>query len=235
VTTIAGVDVGNNSTEVAVAEYSESGGVRVVSSALVRTVGIKGTIGNAIGVIDAIDLALQPLRLKRGDLDLILLNEATPVIGDVAMETITETVITESAMIGHNPGTPGGGGLGVGTTVSIDRLEQAATSGQWIVIVPGSYDFQSAASRLNAAADSGLKIVGAVVQKDDAVLIHNRLYRPIPIVDEVRHIDRVPLGMTASRSFRTHTTSPPCSNWTPSKPAALFPSPGRSWAPAVRW
>ncbi|WP_410779831.1 hypothetical protein, partial [Klebsiella quasipneumoniae] len=27
-------------------------------------------------------------------------NEATPVIGDVAMETITETIITESTMIG---------------------------------------------------------------------------------------------------------------------------------------
>ncbi|WP_410779855.1 hypothetical protein, partial [Klebsiella quasipneumoniae] len=25
-----------------------------------------------------------------------------PVIGDVAMETITETIITESTMIGHN-------------------------------------------------------------------------------------------------------------------------------------
>jgi hypothetical protein len=34
------------------------------------------------------------------------------VIGDVAMETITETIITESTMIGHNPKTPGGVGLG---------------------------------------------------------------------------------------------------------------------------
>ena len=32
-----------------------------------------------------------------------MINEATPVIGDVAMETITETIITESTMIGHNP------------------------------------------------------------------------------------------------------------------------------------
>jgi hypothetical protein len=46
------------------------------------------------------------------DISLIRINEATPVIGDVAMETITETIITESTMIGHNPKTPGGAGLG---------------------------------------------------------------------------------------------------------------------------
>ncbi|WP_228741519.1 hypothetical protein, partial [Klebsiella quasipneumoniae] len=44
------------------------------------------------------------------DISLIRINEATPVIGDVAMETITETIITESTMIGHNPKTPGGVG-----------------------------------------------------------------------------------------------------------------------------
>ena len=35
------------------------------------------------------------------------------MIGDVAMETITETIITESTMIGHNPQTPGGVGVGM--------------------------------------------------------------------------------------------------------------------------
>lgn len=196
--TIAGVDVGNNSTEVAIAQLCEDSGVRVVSSALVRTVGIKGTIRNAPGVIDAIDLALHPLGLKRSDLDRILLNEASPVIGDVAMETITETVITESAMIGHNPSTPGGRGLGIGTTIPLEQLDRASRNGSFIVIVPGSVDFQEAASRLNRATAAGLHIAGAVVQKDDAVLIHNRLYQPIPIVDEVRHIDRVPPAMTAA-------------------------------------
>lgn len=39
------------------------------------------------------------------------------------METITETIITESTMIGHNPNTPGGVGIGVGTSQRIDRLD----------------------------------------------------------------------------------------------------------------
>lgn len=40
------------------------------------------------------------------------------------METITETIITESTMIGHNPKTPGGLGLGVGTTLRFNEFEK---------------------------------------------------------------------------------------------------------------
>jgi len=195
---IAGVDVGNNTTEVAIGEIDSKGEVRFLSSAIVRTVGIKGTIQNAMGVIDALDNALKPLAMQRKDLPLILINEAAPVIGDVAMETITETVITESAMIGHNPATPGGQGLAFGETVSFDSLSSASSTGQWIVVIPGLTDFRAAAERLNEAMSAGMQIVGAIAQNDDAVLIHNRLLRPIPIVDEVAHIDRVPLGMPAA-------------------------------------
>ncbi|MBW1979614.1 MAG: diol dehydratase reactivase subunit alpha [Deltaproteobacteria bacterium] len=195
---IAGVDVGNNSTEVAIGELRDGGQVSFLSSSLVPTVGIKGTVHNAMGIIDALDMALQPLAIERQSLSSILLNEATPVIGDVAMETITETVITESAMIGHNPATPGGLGLGLGTTIRLEELPGAAKHEPWIVIIPGTVDFQEAASRLNEAAAAGLNLAGAIVQKDDAVLINNRLQRAIPIVDEVRHIERVPLGMTAA-------------------------------------
>jgi len=195
---IAGVDVGNNTTEVAIAEVKGQGEVSFVASAIVRTVGIKGTLQNAMGVITALDEALKPLARRRSDLALILLNEAAPVIGDVAMETITETIITESAMIGHNPATPGGQGLGVGTTISLEALGSAPAGGQWIVVVPGTVDFREAAARLNHLMGAGREIVGAIVRNDDGVLIHNRLLRPVPIVDEGQYIDRVPMGMPAA-------------------------------------
>ncbi len=37
--------------------------------------------------------------------------------------------------------------------------------------------------------------MGAIVQKDDAVLIHNRISKKIPIIDEVEFIEKVPLNM----------------------------------------
>jgi diol dehydratase reactivase alpha subunit len=195
---IAGVDIGNNTTEVAVADVGLRGEVQFLSSSLVRTVGIKGTLQNVLGVIDALDLALGTTGLTRRDLSLVLLNEATPVIGDVAMETITETVITESAMIGHNPSTPGGQGLGLGITISLSELRRAEDDRHWIVIIPGGVDFDEAARELNTANSRGLVVTGAIVQKDDAVLINNRLHKSIPVVDEVKHIDRIPVGMPAA-------------------------------------
>ena len=196
---IAGVDIGNNSTEVAIARLNGGGEVHVLSSALVRTAGIKGSLQNTISIMQALDRALKPLDISLNDLSLVLLNEATPVIGDVAMETITETVITESAMIGHNPSTPGGMGLGVGTTVLLEKLDETTSDEPWIVIIPGTVDFLKSAERINrATAAKKNNIVGAIVQKDDGVLIHNRLHHPIPIVDEVQHIDRLPLGVPAA-------------------------------------
>ena len=196
--TIAGVDVGNNTTEVAIAEVGPGGKPRFLSSATVKTVGIKGTVQNSMGVIEGLDTALAPLNMKRGDLSLILLNEATPVVGDVAMETITETVITESAMIGHNPTTPGGQGLGVGTTVTLEQLKTETPSHPCIVVVSGNRDFQETALQINQAISRGTPVVGAILQNDDGVLVHNRLVKPMPIVDEVQFIDRVPLGMPAA-------------------------------------
>jgi diol dehydratase reactivase alpha subunit len=195
---IAGVDIGNNSTEVAIAEFARSDEARIVSSSIVKTVGIKGTVRNVLGVIDALDRALSPLGIPRKDLDIVLLNEATPVIGDVAMETITETVITESAMIGHNPSTPGGMGLALGTTIMLEDMASASPDKQWIVVIPGSTEFRVASEQLNRAMSAKFQIAGAIVQKDDGVLIHNRLHHSIPIVDEVIHIDRVPVGMPAA-------------------------------------
>lgn len=195
---IAGVDVGNDTTEVALAELRPGRPPQFLSSSLVTTVGIKGTVQNVTGIIEALDCALQRLGRHRSELDLVLLNEATPVIGDIAMETITETVITESAMIGHNPSTPGGCGLGLGITVELGQLASQPPDRPYIVIVPGEVDFRAAAARINEAWAAGKQVVGAVIQRDDGVLICNRLHRPIPIVDEVEHVDRIPLGMPAA-------------------------------------
>jgi len=200
---LAGVDVGNNSTEVAIAKVSLDGDLQFLASAMVKTTGIKGTLRNVQGIIDALDIAIEPLEIQRKDISLVLLNKATPVIGDVAMETITETVITESAMIGHNPSTPAGMGLGLGTTISLEDLKSASPDERWIVVIDGSIEFREAAARLNEATSMNLQVEGAIVRKDEAVLIYNRLHHPIPIVDEVLHIERVPIGMPAAIEVAT--------------------------------
>ncbi len=194
---VAGVDIGNNTTEVAIARI-EGEKISFVASGLSTTTGIKGTPANIIGVRLALKNTLRNSSIGIKDLDLIRLNEATPVISDMAMEAITETIITESTMIGHNPSTPGGIGLGVGTTTLIFNLKETKPGEQVIVIVPQNVDFEDAAHIINEALNRGAKIEGAIVQKDDGVLIANRLEKKIPIVDEVTLIEKVPVGMLAA-------------------------------------
>ncbi|MGB9825704.1 MAG: diol dehydratase reactivase subunit alpha, partial [Desulfofundulus sp.] len=140
-TIIAGVDIGNNSTEVALAEVEAGGRVSFLASSLVPTTGIKGTVDNVPGVKRALEEAVARAGCRLRDISLLRLNEATPVIADVAMEAITETVITESTMIGHNPATPGGTGLGVGTTVPVDQLPSCAPGDRVVAVVPASITY----------------------------------------------------------------------------------------------
>jgi diol dehydratase reactivase alpha subunit len=168
-----------------------------IASAIVPTTGIKGTTQNIHGVFQALSDAQKKAAVKVSDLSLIRVNEAAPVIGDVAMETITETIITESTMIGHNPSTPGGIGVGIGKTVLLENVRQEPTENDLIAVVPKSIHFEKAAAMINACLDQ-YNIVGVIAQSDDGVLINNRLKKKIPIVDEVLLIDKVPLGMKAA-------------------------------------
>lgn len=196
--TVVGVDIGNSTTEASLARIGEDGSVEYVGAALTRTTGIKGTVKNVDGVAKAVTWALDGAGIRAADLDLILLNEATPVISGLAMETITETIITESTMIGHDPRTPGGRGLGVGVIVDFEALADATPGTSVIVVVPKGVDFDDTAAAINAAGARGVEVTGAILGNDDAVLVANRLNVKIPIVDEVSRIEAVPRGMTAA-------------------------------------
>lgn len=192
---IAGVDIGNSSTEVALVRDPDGEAPEFVASALSRTTGLKGTKKNVPGVVSALTRAATEAGIDVDEIERVLLNEAAPVIGDVAMETITETVITESTMIGHDPSTPGGVGLGTGVGVEITADPEDHDPGTPVVLlVPRTVDFADAAETINEWSENGYDVAGAVVQRDDAVLIDNRTDVEIPIVDEVTDLDEVPRG-----------------------------------------
>ncbi|EAA7598251.1 propanediol dehydratase reactivase alpha subunit PduG [Salmonella enterica] len=195
---IAGIDIGNSSTEVALATLNEAGALTITHSALAETTGIKGTLRNVFGIQEALALVAKRAGINASDISLIRINEATPVIGDVAMETITETIITESTMIGHNPKTPGGVGLGVGITITPEELLTRPADSPYILVVSSAFDFADIANVINASMRAGYQITGVILQRDDGVLVSNRLEKSLPIVDEVLYIDRIPLGMLAA-------------------------------------
>lgn len=194
---VAGVDIGNATTEVAIGKLDYQNNIEFLSSSLAPTSGIKGTSENINGIFKSLKKAVNNANINFENIDLIRINEAAPVIGDVAMETITETIITESTMIGHNPSTPGGIGMGVGITCRIENLKDMPADEDVIVIASSDFEFDEVAKSINDFNER-LDIKGAILQKDDGVLVFNRLEKPIPIVDEVAFVDKIPIGMIAA-------------------------------------
>lgn len=194
---IAGVDIGNSTTEVCIGAVGENGQFRFLSSASRMTTGTKGTLPNVLGIKSALEEAMDKIHQPLGALDLVRLNEAAPVIGDTAMETITETIITESSMIGHNPSTPAGAGEAVGELLFLENIWKGKEGVPYIVAAASKFSYEEVAARLNQHIPE-LDIRGLILQADEAVLVENRLSKKIPIVDEVRHISRVPEGKTAA-------------------------------------
>lgn len=194
---IAGVDIGNSTTEVCVGEWKSDGSISFLTGASCPTTGTKGTVANIHGIKMALKSAMGAIGKEMSQLSLIRLNEAAPVIGDTAMETLTETVITDSSMIGHNPSTPAGAGQAVGELISMEELQRARAGHPYILVVPKVYSYESIASAVNDLAEF-LDIRGMILQADEAVLVYNRLDKKIPIVDEVKYIDKVPSGEQAA-------------------------------------
>ena len=194
---IAGVDIGNSTTEVCIGTIEDNGRFRFLSSASRKTTGTKGTLPNVHGIKAALTEAMERIHEPVERLSLIRLNEAAPVIGDTAMETITETIITESSMIGHNPSTPAGAGEAVGRLIFLENLWKGEAGAAYIVAVSNRFSYEEAAARLNQFLPE-LDIRGLILQADEAVLVENRLNRKMPIVDEVKHITRIPEGKLAA-------------------------------------
>ena len=82
-------------------------------------------------------------------LHLVRLNEAAPVIGDTAMETLTETIITESSMIGHNPSTPAGAGQAVGELLFLENIRKGVPGMPYIVFAETVSSYEEVAARIN--------------------------------------------------------------------------------------
>lgn len=187
---IAGVDIGNSTTEVCIGEATPDGNMTFLTSASCPTTGTKGTIENVHSVKNALKIAMSRIGRETSDLDLVRLNEAAPVIGDTAMETLTETVITDSSMIGHNPSTPAGAGQAVGEILFIENISRAKPETAYILAASDTHTYEEVAAVVNQHEE--LNIVGIILQADEAVLVENRIRKKLPIIDEVRRIDRLP-------------------------------------------
>ena len=100
-------------------------------------------------------------------------------------------------MIGHNPSTPAGAGEAVGELLFLENIWKGKPGIPYIVVAANKFSYEETAARLNLHIPE-LNVKGLILQADEAVLVENRLNKKMPIVDEVRHIHKIPEGKLAA-------------------------------------
>ena len=195
-TVVAGIDVGNATTEVVAVRYGAHG-PEVIGADRLPTRGRKGSLESLQGA------AALVRRLERA--------LGTPVDSGVvaplrAVETSTLSVpelapaTGRLRLVASAVGTPGGRGACIGTPLTLEALEALARGaggasrgargaphphGPFVVLLPAGLHYLAAAQSLRRLRDAGWPIGAVLVPGDEGVLVSNRLGADIPVVDLV--------------------------------------------------
>lgn len=181
-TIVAGVDVGNHTTEIVLARIRD-GAVDPIAHTQAPTRGRKGSAESLAGAA----ALLQKTEAGAGTIaDELLLAELRPV--DTATAPIPPAASPRSpvrSLRKPDASTPAGAGSGVGRHVPLAGLRGDVIPGAAIVSVDAATDFEVAAGEIAEAVQRGWHVAGVIAAQDDAVLIRNRIPIDVPVVDEV--------------------------------------------------
>ena len=192
---VAGVDVGNSTTEIAVARVETGAAPQWLFVARRPTTGPKGSAACTDGIADLLARAERRIGERP---HLALLAELNPVeTGLVELGRLEELALERTAIARPASETPSGLGVGAGRLVQLTQLAESPPEGD-VVAVVGEEDFELAAAALRDARERGWRIAAAIVPGDDAVLIGNRFDGSLPIADEVVDAARLPIGSLAA-------------------------------------
>jgi hypothetical protein len=185
VTVIAGVDVGNATTEVVLVA-----GGKILGAGRVPTRGRKGSPGSLRGAAALVRRLERQLGLTVGEARIAPLRAV-----DTSVVTVPDTAGPAGRLrvLAAGVPTPGGTGVCVGPPFRLGdaapggaALDDAAPRGAEVVaIVPAGLRYDEAALRLRALLAAGTSIGAVLVAGDEGVLVANRLPGGLPVVDQV--------------------------------------------------
>ena len=175
-TVIAGVDVGNATTEVVLV----SGG-KILGAGRVPTRGRKGSPGSLRGAAALVRRLERQLGGTVGEARIAPLRAV-----DTAVVTVPGTAGPSGRLrvLAAGVPTPGGTGACVGPPL---RLDDAPRGGEAdvVAIVPPGLRYDEAAARVRALLAAGTRIGAVLVAGDEGVLVANRLPGSLPVIDQV--------------------------------------------------
>jgi hypothetical protein len=201
VTVVAGVDIGNATTEVVVLD-----GERLLGAGRLPTRGRKGSAESLRGAAALVRRVERRLGTTIGEARIAPLRAvgtATLTIPAVVPDTGRLRVLAAGVT------TPGGTGTCVGAPLWLEAaglqtegLEPASSGGDrpagaaggrppdggpaaWVALVPPSLGYVAAARRLRELLAAGVRVGAVLAGSDEGVLIANRLDVPVPVIDQV--------------------------------------------------
>jgi hypothetical protein len=194
VTVVAGVDIGNATTEVVVLD-----GGRLLGADRLPTRGRKGSadsLRGAAALVRRIERRLGTVVGEARIAPLRAVGTATLTIPAVVPDT------GRLRMLAAGVTTPGGAGACVGTPLWLmgerpegQWPEGEPPEGEWpdgaapeatrVALVPASLGYVAAARRLRELLAAGIEIGAVLAGSDEGVLIANRLGAAVPVIDQV--------------------------------------------------
>jgi hypothetical protein len=175
---IAGVDVGNATTEVAVLA-----GNRLLGADSAPTRGGKGSAESLRG---AAALVRRLERRHGWRVDEARIAPLRPVETATVAAAPIPPATGRLRLLAAGVATPGGGGECVGAPLWLDRLDPAGPPASgYVALVPLGLGYARAAERLRALDAAGAPVRAVLVPGDEGVLIANRIGSRIPVVDQV--------------------------------------------------
>ena len=179
-TVIAGVDVGNATTEVVLVASG-----KILGAGRVPTRGRKGSPGSLRGATALVRRLERQLGLTVGEARIALLRAV-----DTAVVTVPDTAGPTGRLrvLAAGVPTPGGTGVCVGPPFRLGDAapgDAAPRDVEVVAIVPAGLRYEAAAARVRALLAAGTRIGAVLVAGDEGVLVANRLAGGLPVIDQV--------------------------------------------------
>ena len=174
-TLVAGVDVGNATTEVVLVD-----GKTIVGRGRAPTRGRKGSADSLRGAAALVRRVERQTGRTAEEARIAPLRAV-----DTSIVTVPDVPASNGRLrvLASGVPTPGGTGTFVGTPLPVTR--QPAAKGPFVAVVPPSLRYDEAAARLQALLAAGTQIGAVLVAGDEGVLVANRLPDALPVIDQV--------------------------------------------------
>ena len=176
---IAGVDVGNSTTEIVIVDTAANPPTPIVWDRI-PTRGIKGSVEAA----EAAALMTRRMAKRAGlQVEHVVVAPQHPVDSRTVLIAQPPPSTGRLGIIGCGTSTPAGAGTGVGLPRHIDS--PIDTSAPVVLVSTDPRSYRQTAARVNDWIATGSTVSGVVLAGDEAVLVANRVSVPIPVVDQV--------------------------------------------------